>query len=129
MVAGDNEANERTSRFRLDNLGRKFGRIAATSIVLFVFSAIGFVLYAQTLSENSTVEIYSPPVIAMAGSWTGLWISLFGYSIWSVRQLQRLSADQEKYLVQRKRALVTFGLGILVLLMPFAIIYGSPRGS
>lgn len=125
----DDEDEERTPRFRLDDLGRKFGKTAAISTVLFFLSGIALVLYAFALPEDSTISIYSLPVIALAGSWAGIWVSLFGYSIWSAWQLRGQSPDQETYHMQRNRALLAFVLGVFALLMPVAIVHGSPRGG
>lgn len=125
----DDEAEERTPWFRLDNLGRTFGKTAAVSVVLFFFSAIIFVMYALALPENSTISIFAPPVIALAGSWAGMWVSLFGYSIWAVWQLRGQSSDQEADRMLRKRAVLTFVLGVFALLLPVAMVHGSPRGG
>ena len=127
MAEVDNEGEERTPRFRLDNLGQKFGKSAAVSTVLFFFSLFGTILYTFALTDNSWDSIL--PVIVIGGPWVGMWISLFGYSIWSVWKLQGQSSDQVTDSIRRKRALMAFVLGLFAFLIPFAIVHGSPRGS
>ena len=127
MAEVDNKNEERTSRFRLDNLGRKFGKTAAISTALFFFSLLGSILYTFTLPDNSWDSIL--PLILIGGPWAGMWISLFGYSIWSAWKLRGQPSDQVTDSMRRKRALMAFVVGVFAFLLPFAIVYGSPRGS
>lgn len=127
MREADNETEERSSRFCLDNLGRKLGKSAAISTVLFFLSLLGSVLYASTFQDNSWDSVL--PLILIGGPWAGLWISLFGYGAWSLWKLRGQSPDHVTDDIRFKRALLGFALGIFAFLMPFAIVYGSPRGS
>lgn len=127
MVEVDNESEERTSRFRLDNLDRTFGKSAVVSTILFFLSLFGTILYASTLPDNSWDSIL--PLILIGGPWAGMLISLFGYGVWSLWKLRGQSSDHLTDDMRLKRALLGFALGIFVFLIPFAIVYGSPRGG
>ena len=127
MAEVDNENEEQTFHFLLDDLGQKFGKLATVSTVLFFFSLLGTILYTLTLPDNSLDSIL--PLVPIGGSWVGMLISLFGYSIWSVWKLRGQSSDQVTDSIRRKRALMAFVLGVFAFLLPFAIVHGSPRGS
>lgn len=106
------------------------GKAATVSVVSFFFSVIGLVLYAGALpEEDPTIGTFAPPVIALAASWVGLCLSLFGYSVWSVWQLRERPTDSETDRMRRKRAVLAFVLGIFALLLPVAMVYASPRGG
>jgi len=126
----DDAADGQRARFRPDDIGRTLGKATAVSVVSFFLSAIGLVLYAGALpEEDPTIGTFAPPVIALAASWAGLWISLFGYGVWSVWQLRKRSTDRETDRMRRKRAVLAFVLGTFAFLLPVAMVHGSPRGG
>lgn len=123
MPEADAETEERTFRSRLDNLGPVFGKSAAVSAALFLFSTIGTALYTISLPDNSWDSIF--PLIVIGSTWAGIWLSLFGYGVWSLWKLKSQSPDHISDDIRFKRALLGFALGIFVLL--FAV--STPRGT
>ncbi len=90
---------ENSSRLRVnpDKLGRIFGKLLVASWVSFVLSVIGTVgsaLIRPDVSQSLTIT--DIPVIALLGSWIGIWSSLLSYSVWSFWQLRRMSEERSR---------------------------------
>lgn len=94
----DDDTSERTdSRFRPDSLGRVFGTIFIASVGSFVLSSISLAALSWWLSENEPeFSLSDPPVLAILGSWVGVWASLLAYSTWSFWQLRRMTIERSR---------------------------------
>lgn len=148
-----NETDERPdSRLRPDNPGRVLGTLIAVFAISLYLSIIGFVLYVWQLSgEYHSFSLLDPPVLLLAGLWSGLAVSLFAYSVWSLWQLRKLPREPARpagrnpvrklgyalavlvsdsdelcaYDRRLRRALWSVVVGGFVLLLPVAVVHGG----
>lgn len=91
----DGKSEQANLRYRPDSLGRVFGTLFVASICSFVLSSIGLVALGLWLPEDEPVfSVGDPPVLAILGSWVGVWASLLAYSGWSFWQLRRMTVKR-----------------------------------
>ena len=121
----DDETQRWTARLRPDTLGEAFGALFAVSFGSFYLSLLGVAVYGLVFDELADL-----PLVVAAGSWVGIVVSALGYSIWSVRELRRMSRDQDGYNERLRKTIWMFVfLGIVAFLVPLGILFGEPRGS
>lgn len=138
-VPSEDGSEQLPARLFPDTLGRVFGAMAVvggSSFLLSFFSVFGYVILF-TPPDGAPLPL--PIVVAGIGSWACVVVSLWGYVIWASRKIRnqsrdsgrptRLNADERDLYEQRKRwRFLALGFGVLALLAPVAIAFGSPRG-
>ncbi|SFS67669.1 hypothetical protein SAMN04488556_2064 [Halostagnicola kamekurae] len=152
----DDTSEWANSRFRPDSLGRAFGILFVASIGSFVLSTMGLIALGWWLPADAPkFSVGDPPVLALLGSWVGMWASPLAYSSWSFWQLRGMtversrprsrnplvrgyqllalvSADLDELTPYEKRLQLTvqsFLLGAIVLVGPtYLVVSGHGRG-
>lgn len=109
----DGESERTGSRYRPDSLGRVFGLLFVASIASFVLSGIGLAALGAWLPEDEPeFSVSDPPVLAILGSWVGIWASLLAYSGWSLWQLRGMTIERSR---PRSRNPLVRGVQLLAL--------------
>ena len=133
MAGSESEPDDGTDwwtvRLRPNDPGQAFKTLAIVSTVSLFLSLVGIVLYPLLPGDRSTDTITAPPVATLFGSWIGILVSTFGYSVWSFWQLRDLSGDQEAFNRQLRRSALAFAIGMAVILTTLSLLFGNPPGD
>lgn len=121
----EDESRRLMNYLRPDTLGQLFGAMAVTGASSFLLAFFGLFAYV-ILWPDSELTLFHPIIVVGIASWACVVVSLWGYVIWATPQLQKLPQESDLYEKRKSWVYLALGFGILALLAPLGILFGSP---